>query len=263
MKTVHPCCHFLCIPNCQKLCSCNYRLQLLWGEKIDIDIANKIGSFVGGLVGSFWTLTGVLLYYSVIKSQKDESKQAATRHSDQIDILNLQKFQSSFFELFKLFLAKRNELTNSARRNVDDTKNIYVFDELTQELHEYAGEYNKRWDSGESLNSEVMFVLDDSYREKIIEFCELFILILHVIYSHPERVKVLTYERMLLNVLTLKQIATIIHCAVFDSDKTSRLRNVLFKSELWEIRCLVLLNQIPEISNFWTRYRSTFRSEFP
>ena len=24
---MHPCCHFLCIPNCQKLCSCSYRLQ--------------------------------------------------------------------------------------------------------------------------------------------------------------------------------------------------------------------------------------------
>ena len=32
-KIVHPCCHFLCIPNCQKLCSCSHRLHvgnLLW-----------------------------------------------------------------------------------------------------------------------------------------------------------------------------------------------------------------------------------------
>ena len=26
---MHPCCHFLCIPNCQKLCSCSYRLHLV------------------------------------------------------------------------------------------------------------------------------------------------------------------------------------------------------------------------------------------
>lgn len=241
----------------------NNEIKLIFGNEINLDIATKVGSFIGGLVGSFWTLTGVLLYYSVIRSQKDDSIQATTRHNEQVDLLNLQKFQSSFFELFKLFLSKRNELTNSARRNKGNTKNIYAFDELTGELHQYAGEYNEAWKKGEDYNSEDMFVLEDSYREKMTEFCELLILILHEIYRYPDREKVLIYERMLFNVLTFKQIASIIHCAIFDSDKTSRLRNALFRSELWEIRCLVMLNQFPEISTFWNIYRSKFRCEFP
>lgn len=236
---------------------------ILVGEKINFEVANSIGSFIGGLVGSFWTLTGVLLYFSVIRAQKNESEQAATRHEEQIDLLNFQKFQASFYELFKLFLAKRDLLNNCGRRNEDNSKNIFAFDEMTQELNQYAGDYNSEWDKGRRFSSEDIFLLHDSYSEKMIEFCEFFMLILTEINRYPDKSKGRIYERILFNVLTFKQIASIIHCAVQDFDKSSRLKNSLFQSEYWETRCLIMLTQENEINNFWTRYRSIYRDEYP
>lgn len=59
-----------------------------------IDNSAKIGDFIGGVIGSTWTLASVLLYFSALKLQSKEITNSKK-------ILNQQQFETTFFNLLK------------------------------------------------------------------------------------------------------------------------------------------------------------------
>ncbi len=65
--------------------------------KIDPDKADKLGSFLGGFLGSMVGLATLLLVYATYRSQKKEL--AATKAA-----LEKQAFESTFFKLIEIFL---------------------------------------------------------------------------------------------------------------------------------------------------------------
>lgn len=225
---------------------------LLFGEKVNLEIANKIGSFVGGLVGSFWTLTGVLLYYSVIKSQRKESDQAEQRHKVQIDLLNHQKFQTSFFEFLKHFMNIRNELSIAKRHNTYLGRDVNAFEDMSNKLNDYAIYYNNSKSKTPIPND----LVHNDFKSKIIEMCELFILILNEITNQNNKDYTIYYEAMIMNILTYNEISSIILCSIANFDKLGRLKHVLFRSEYWSVRCEIILHQNKEVKKFWDSYRS-------
>ncbi|RUT72933.1 putative phage abortive infection protein [Ancylomarina longa] len=57
-----------------------------------IDLTYKIGSFLGAVIGPFWTLAGVFLYYTALNYQKDEIKKSQ-------EATQIQSFETTFFNL--------------------------------------------------------------------------------------------------------------------------------------------------------------------
>ncbi|MBC6993569.1 hypothetical protein QWY85_15925 [Neolewinella lacunae] len=72
--------------------------------RIDLVKAGPIGDFIGGFIGIFWTISGVLLLFITLRMQADEFK--ATR-----DAVTKQQFESSFFNMLAILRTIRSELS--------------------------------------------------------------------------------------------------------------------------------------------------------
>ncbi len=86
---------------------CNDGYIELWGE-LNIETAAQLGTFIGGTSGPLWALAGVFFFYATLKmqtyqislqrkslrKQRDDSKK-------QIQILDQQAFETSFFSIIK------------------------------------------------------------------------------------------------------------------------------------------------------------------
>jgi len=62
----------------------------VWGGGIDLDIAAKFGNFIGGFVGLFWLISGVVMLFLVLMTQKDQAyhTQIETQFFNMISHLN-------------------------------------------------------------------------------------------------------------------------------------------------------------------------------
>lgn len=63
-------------------------------DTLDIDASAKSGDFVGGVVGSLWTLTSVLLLFITLKLQRRGLKETS-------DALRRQQFENNFYNLMR------------------------------------------------------------------------------------------------------------------------------------------------------------------
>jgi len=78
-----------------------FLVLLLWGNykfswfdltNESIDLTYKIGSFLGSIIGPFWALAGVFLYYTALSYQKEDSKESRKA-------FEIQSFENTFFNL--------------------------------------------------------------------------------------------------------------------------------------------------------------------
>lgn len=62
----------------------------IWGGNIDLDLASKFGNFIGGFVGLFWLISGVILLFLTLMLQKDQvyRLQVETQFFNMISHLN-------------------------------------------------------------------------------------------------------------------------------------------------------------------------------
>lgn len=67
----------------------------------DIEITGQFGDFFGGVVGSLWTLAGVLLYFSALKVQQEQLKAQKEEMKQSEKLLSQQQFESTFFGLLQ------------------------------------------------------------------------------------------------------------------------------------------------------------------
>lgn len=88
----------------------NYSSALFKG--LNLETSAQFGDYIGGLVGAFWTLAGVLLFYSALKIQQKEFK-------TQRDVLDQQK------EELKL---QRKEFANHRRE--------FAISRITETIHQ-------------------------------------------------------------------------------------------------------------------------------
>src|SRR5438094_395431 len=72
---------------------------------VDIQRFGQFGQFVGGVVGSFWALAGVLLFFATLTYQKKEFEQ------QRLELEKTQKIfkQQDFSSLFLNFMSEHNE----------------------------------------------------------------------------------------------------------------------------------------------------------
>lgn len=246
---------------------------LLWlqgyysGDKIILEKFASFGDFIGGLVGSLWAFAGVLLFYVALVYQRKELEETIKSRDDltvayknQIKASELQIFQTSFFELFKMFVNKRDTISNIGwfARPIDNITTM-AFDSAYNLALNYAHNHNLV-ENGKGISwDEYIVIMDFRYIDHLAELCEYFTLIYHHINLLENERDRETYERIVLNILTIKHLAAIIIFAVLNSDNTSRLKNTILESETFNHRCIELLTMDSDLITFWLHYRSKNR----
>lgn len=100
-------------------------------SKTNYGVTGQFGDFVGGVVGTFFALTGTLLIYLTFQEQAKENKRSA--------------FESSFFEMIKLHRENVSELQYRKHKNGDEViyENRQVFRVIFQEFIECYREVRK------------------------------------------------------------------------------------------------------------------------
>lgn len=79
-------------------------LKFSWGHNVSketIETIGNIGDFFGGVLGSFWALTAVFLLYLTLKMQKEELVNQRTELQNTRTVFEIQKFESTFFNLLQ------------------------------------------------------------------------------------------------------------------------------------------------------------------
>lgn len=85
---------------------------------IEMEITGQVGDFMGGVIGSIWTLAGVFLYFSAIKMQNKElENQAKYRREDTI-METIKDFETTFFSL----LASQQRIKEELHAEFTDIK---------------------------------------------------------------------------------------------------------------------------------------------
>lgn len=115
---------------------------------VNHELLGTYGDFFGGVIGTFFAILAALLMFSTLKSQREltidsnkvqkEISEAAIKSQEKLSTIQskeveLQRFNSLFFELLSLFRSQREELNNSISeggisKNYFDTKmkELYV-----------------------------------------------------------------------------------------------------------------------------------------
>lgn len=65
-----------------------------------------IGAFIGGVVGCFFSLASIVLFYAALKTQQNELRKSIELFEMQSSISKQQQFEATFFQFFKLFVDK-------------------------------------------------------------------------------------------------------------------------------------------------------------
>ncbi|MBN8684411.1 MAG: hypothetical protein J0L99_17310 [Chitinophagales bacterium] len=98
-------------------------LQFAWGKDVTDDTLSTIGNlgdFFGGVIGSFWALTGVFLLYLTLKMQKEELGNQKEELRSTREVFETQKFETTFFNLLERQKQILNEI-NIATREINVT----------------------------------------------------------------------------------------------------------------------------------------------
>lgn len=84
---------------------------------VNADKVGQLGDFIGGFVGSIWTLSGVILFYVALQQQREDLKATMDIFTKQMeesqeqrklqilqrDTLLLQQFESTFFNVLNIY----------------------------------------------------------------------------------------------------------------------------------------------------------------
>lgn len=140
-----------------------WKEHLITSSEIDSTKFGTFGDFIGGVLGSIWSLCGVLLFYNALKEQREDFKtnkealskqvEALTIQSDEFKlqreelglsrivfqeqayILRQQRLETLFFSLLDLYSKIKSELDKNSKLNdyfasfKEDLFNDFVFDE--------------------------------------------------------------------------------------------------------------------------------------
>ncbi|QDK80821.1 hypothetical protein EXU85_20300 [Spirosoma sp. KCTC 42546] len=87
-------------------------LQIWSSNKIDFGITGQFGDFIGGVVGTLFSLSGTLLIFLTFQEQKEQNYKESIRN-------NIDGFESTFFELIKLHRENINELSYTRYDEID------------------------------------------------------------------------------------------------------------------------------------------------
>jgi len=80
-------------------------------NQIDLETTAHVGDYVGGVVGSIWSLSGVLLFFLALRLQSKEIAIQINELRETKEVFRSQQFESTFFNLLKV----QHELINNLK----------------------------------------------------------------------------------------------------------------------------------------------------
>jgi len=121
-----------------------------WSFKIDPELSGQFGSFIGGLVGSLFSLVAALLLYKTLITQFKTLKQQKKGLKRQKKVFQIERFETIFFNL----LSTQQEIRNTIKTyffSLNDEIEIVKYNAVGLEFFAYSKmELKYLW---ESINS--------------------------------------------------------------------------------------------------------------
>jgi hypothetical protein len=119
------------------------------------EVTGQFGDFVGGVVGTFFALVGTLLIYLTFHEQAKTNKRTA--------------FESSFFEMIRLYRANVNDITYTKTKNNEkiEYQKRQVFREIYSEFTDCYREVKKF-----SNSTNVLDYITPKYEKKLLEITQ-------------------------------------------------------------------------------------------
>ncbi len=95
---------------------------------LNLEEASKVGDFVGGFVGIFWSISGILLLFITLRLQSDEFRETQKA-------ITKQQFETTFFNMLNMLISIRSQikLNNKGQtgQNIDSHEFItYALNQL-------------------------------------------------------------------------------------------------------------------------------------
>jgi hypothetical protein len=115
-----------------------FLFPIAWYIPLNNEATGAVGSFLSGVVGPFWTLASVFLFYKALIIQSDQLKKqeeeltlqrkelAATR-----EVFEIQKFENTFFNLLSRFdniqrkISYQGQIDKNAYKSIEESQEYY------------------------------------------------------------------------------------------------------------------------------------------
>lgn len=111
------------------------------GGKLDLGASGSTGDFIGGLVGTIWSLAGVFLFFLALRLQSKELGLQIQELKETKKVFITQQFENTFFNLLKVqqeirngLLESFNNLNEHPEADQDDLLELNFFEVLANEL---------------------------------------------------------------------------------------------------------------------------------
>lgn len=140
----------------------SYKANFSWGASIDADRVSKFGDFIGGIVGSIWSLAGIILFYVALNLQRKEfrlqrQELRATRNifEEQARQLKVQQRENTFFHLLdnhrNLVLTLSDRISSSGN-NSENLTGYALLQDKWRDAERNIRIFKKHWDEGKGYN---------------------------------------------------------------------------------------------------------------
>jgi hypothetical protein len=130
----------------------------------DFAVTGQVGDFIGGVVGTLFTLSGTLLIFLSFQEQLNQSKEQANQNREQANQNKREAFEASFFEMLGLHRDNVSELsyTYEEPAGITTALNRKVFRVIFKDFTDCYREITKFSDS-----SDVNYYLSASHQKTL------------------------------------------------------------------------------------------------
>ena len=176
--------------------------------KEGLEISSWIGDYLGGVVGAFWTLTGVLLFYRALGLQREELNNQIKELKATREVFREQQFENTFFNLIRT----QQEITSQIETTISKKGRNEIF-RGRMLLGEIIPDFINHFDSSEEI-SDATQRIKVSYKK----FFDYF----HPFLSHYFRH--LYHILLFLSTEELKEMDEISKSSNFNNEKSKQIR---------------------------------------
>ena len=213
---------------------------------IDLKKSADFGSFVGGFIGSIWSLIGIILFYSSlqlqrtelrlqreeIKKQREEFILQRVEMEQQTDVFNQQKFETSFYNLFAIYknIIYLSAFNEEIREASIDLRNLIETDILDLLKSDFDKQMNdKKNNYLKQILIIDLFSIQNHYT--LLEGYDLFILLVEMI--NKSNIKNSIFIKIIISLMSEMFIFIVFYISFNDAYNFKLLNNLHFYENIY------------------------------
>lgn len=116
---------------------------------LNLDEASKVGDFVGGFVGIFWSIAGILLLFITLRLQSDEFRETQRA-------ITKQQFETTFFNMLTVLGNIRSQIKYIPNNTALKAKESNEF--IAFALEELKGRFENELINNQNLKNEITLI---------------------------------------------------------------------------------------------------------